>query len=157
MSIYDFKIKDIDGREVDFNDYKGKVLVIVNTASKCGFTPQFKELEELYQKYSKDGLEILGFPCNQFLSQDPGELGEIKSFCLINYGVTFRMFEKVNVNGKDAHPLFKYLKKEKGGFLSKEIKWNFTKFIVDREGNVVERVAPKDSPLSMEEKIKSLL
>lgn len=157
MSIYDFKIKDLDGIEVDFNDYKGKVLLIVNTASKCGFTPQFKELEELYQEFNEKGLEILGFPCNQFLNQELDEGGEIKNFCMINYGVTFRMFEKINVNGKDAHPLYKYLKENKGGLLSKEIKWNFTKFLIDREGNIVSRISPNKTPLSFKEEIEKLL
>lgn len=157
MNFYDFKIKDINGKLVDFNDYKGKVVVVVNTASKCGFTPQFKELEELYKKYKNDGLEILGFPCNQFLNQDPGELDEIKSFCLLNYGVSFKMFDKVNVNGKEQHELFKFLKNQKGGVLSKDIKWNFTKFLLDRDGNVVERYSPNTSPLKMEDKIKDLL
>ncbi|MGL5351761.1 MAG: glutathione peroxidase [Clostridium sp.] len=157
MSFYDYKINDIDGKEVDFNDYKGKVVVVVNTASKCGFTPQFKDLEELYGRYKDQGLEILGFPCNQFLNQDPAAEDEIKSFCLLNYGVSFRMFEKIKVNGKDTHPLYKYLKEQKGGVLSKEVKWNFTKFIVDRDGNVVERVSPNTSPLDMEDKLKELL
>ncbi|MGL4772735.1 MAG: glutathione peroxidase [Clostridium sp.] len=157
MSFYDFKIKDIDGREVDFDSYKGKVVIVVNTASKCGFTPQFKELEELYKKYKDKGLEILGFPCNQFLNQDPAELGEIKNFCLINYGVSFRMFEKIKVNGKDTHPLYKFLKEKKGGLLSKEIKWNFTKFIIDKQGQVIERVSPNTNPLEMEDTIKKLL
>ncbi|MGL5087257.1 MAG: glutathione peroxidase [Clostridium sp.] len=157
MSFYDYKINDIDGREVDFNDYKGKVVVVVNTASKCGFTPQFKDLEELHARYKDQGLEILGFPCNQFLNQDPAAEEEIKSFCLLNYGVSFRMFEKIKVNGKDTHPLYKYLKEQKGGVLSKEVKWNFTKFIVDRDGNVVERVSPNTSPLDMEDKLKELL
>lgn len=157
MSFYDYKINDIDGREVDFNEYKGKVVVVVNTASKCGFTPQFKDLEELYGRYKDQGLEILGFPCNQFLNQDPAAEEEIKSFCLLNYGVSFRMFEKIKVNGKDTHPLYKYLKEQKGGVLSKEVKWNFTKFIIDKNGNVVDRIAPNTSPLDMDERIKELL
>lgn len=153
MSIYDFKIKDIDGNLVDFQEYKGKVLVIVNTASKCGFTPQFQGLEELYKKYNEKGLEILGFPCNQFLNQDPASEGEIKNFCMINYGVSFKMFEKILVNGKNAHPLFKYLKAEKGGVLTNEIKWNFTKFLIDKEGNVIARFSPNTNPLDFENDI----
>lgn len=157
MNIYDFVIKSSSGKDVSLEEYKDKVLVIVNTASKCGFTPQFKELEELYKKYKDRGLEILGFPCNQFGAQDPGTNEEIHSFCELNYGVTFKVFDKIEVNGDNAHPLYKYLKEQKTGLLGSAIKWNFTKFLVDKEGNVVERVAPKDSPLSMEENIKKLL
>ncbi|GKU26347.1 glutathione peroxidase [Clostridium folliculivorans] len=157
MSIYDFKAIDIDGREVDFSDYKGKVLLIVNTASKCGLTPQFKELEDLYNKLRGKNFEILGFPCNQFASQDPGNSEEIKSFCLLNYGVTFKMFEKVDVNGENAHPIYKYLTSQKGGILNKAVKWNFTKFLVDSNGNVVDRFAPTTSPSKIEEDINKLL
>jgi glutathione peroxidase len=157
MNIYDFKAIDIDGREVDFSDYKGKVLLIVNTASKCGLTPQFKELEDLYNNHKDKNFEILGFPCNQFASQDPGNSEEIKSFCLINYGVTFKMFEKIDVNGDNAHPIYKYLTSQKGGILNKAVKWNFTKFLVDSNGNVVDRFAPTTSPSKIEEDINKLL
>lgn len=157
MNIYDFKAIDIDGREVDFSDYKGKVLLIVNTASKCGLTPQFKELEDLYNNHKDKNFEILGFPCNQFASQDPGNSEEIKSFCLINYGVTFKMFEKIDVNGENAHPIYKYLTSQKGGILNKAVKWNFTKFLVDSNGNVVDRFAPTTSPSKIEEDINKLL
>ncbi|GFP77627.1 glutathione peroxidase [Clostridium fungisolvens] len=157
MSIYDFKAIDIDGREVDFSDYKGKVLLIVNTASKCGLTPQFKELEDLYNNLRGKNFEILGFPCNQFASQDPGNSEEIKSFCLLNYGVTFKMFEKIDVNGENAHPIYKYLTSQKGGLLNKAIKWNFTKFLVDSNGNVVDRFAPTTSPSKIAEDINKLL
>ncbi|MBK1812374.1 glutathione peroxidase [Clostridium sp. YIM B02505] len=157
MSIYDFKAIDIDGREVDFSDYKGKVLLIVNTASKCGLTPQFKELEDLYNKLKDKNFEILGFPCNQFASQDPGNSEDIKSFCLLNYGVTFKMFEKIDVNGENAHPIYKYLTSQKGGLLNKAVKWNFTKFLVDANGNVVDRFAPTTVPSKIEEDINKLL
>ncbi|WP_160675018.1 glutathione peroxidase [Clostridium sp. C8-1-8] len=157
MSIYDFKATDIDGKEVDFSQYKGKVLLIVNTASKCGLTPQFEELEALYKKLGNEKFEILGFPCNQFASQDPGNSDEIKSFCMLNYGVTFKMFEKVDVNGENAHPIYKYLTSQKGGVLSKAVKWNFTKFLVDSKGNVVDRYAPTTVPSKIEEDITKLL
>ena len=157
MNIYDFKAMDIDGKEVDFSQYKGKVLLIVNTASKCGLTPQFEELEALYKKLGNEKFEILGFPCNQFASQDPGNSDEIKSFCMLNYGVTFKMFEKIDVNGEKAHPIYKYLTSQKGGVLSKAIKWNFTKFLVDSKGNVVDRYAPTTVPSKIEEDITKLL
>lgn len=153
MSVYDFKVTDIDGNLIDFNDYRGKVLLIVNTASKCGFTPQFRGLEELYGKYKGQGFEILGFPCNQFMNQDPGDEKEIKNFCLINYGVSFRMFEKILVNGKNAHPLYKFLKEQMGGVFNDEIKWNFTKFLVDKDGNVTGRFASNTNPRDLEEVI----
>ena len=127
-------------------DYRGKVLLIVNTASKCGFTPQYKGLEELYQKYRKQGLEILGFPCDQFGHQEPGSDKEIRSFCELNYGVTFPLFSKIEVNGKNQHPLYKHLKAEAGGIFGDDIKWNFTKFLVSREGKVLDRFASLTSP-----------
>lgn len=142
MNIYDFNVLDIKNQEISLNDYKNKVLLIVNTASNCGFTPQFKELEELYQKYKTKDFEILGFPCNQFMQQDKGSNQEIDSFCKLNYGVTFKMFAKIEVNGKTAHPLYKYLKKQKSGVLNSNIKWNFTKFLVDINGNVIKRYPP---------------
>ena len=145
--IYDFKVKDIHGKTVDLDVYKGKVLLVVNTASKCGFTPQYKGLEKLYKDLSGKGLEILGFPCNQFGAQEPGSEEEIESFCEVNYGVTFPLFAKVDVNGDKAHPLYEHLKSEAPGVLgSKGIKWNFTKFLVNRKGEVVRRYAPTDKP-----------
>ena len=157
MSFYDFSAINIDGKEVEMKDYKGKVILVVNTASKCGLTPQFEELEELFKKYKDKGLEIFGFPCNQFANQDSGSNEEIQNFCQLNYGVTFTMFEKIDVNGDNAHPLYKYLKDEAKGVLSKEIKWNFTKFLIDREGNVVKRYAPTSKPSKMIEDIEELL
>jgi len=149
-SIYDFTVKDIAGKAVKLDRYRGKVLLVVNTASECGFTPQYKGLEALYEKLHGKGLEILGFPCNQFGGQEPGSEKEIAQFCELNYGVTFPMFAKVDVNGANAAPLYKYLKSEKPGLLGSEaIKWNFTKFLVDREGNVVKRYAPNDTPESL--------
>ena len=133
------------------------MLLIANTASKCGFTPQYKELEELHKKYKDQGLKVLAFPCNQFGKQEPGSNEEIKNFCEINYGVTFDVFEKVDVNGENTHPVFKYLKEQTGGILGKSIKWNFTKFLVDKNGNVIDRYAPTTTPLSLEGKIKELL
>jgi glutathione peroxidase len=149
-SIYDFSVKDIAGKAVKLDRYRGKVLLIVNTASECGFTPQYKGLEALYEKLHGKGLEVLGFPCNQFGGQEPGSEKEIAQFCELNYGVTFPMFAKVDVNGAKAAPLYKYLKSEQPGLLGSEaIKWNFTKFLVDREGNVVKRYAPNDTPESL--------
>mgnify|MGYP003425441155 FL=1 len=157
MKIYDFKVKDNLGNEISLENYKGKTLIIVNTASKCGLTPQFEDLEFLYKKYKNENFEILGFPCNQFAKQELNSNNEIQEFCQLNYGVTFKVFDKINVNGKNAHPLYKYLKKEKSGIFGGSIKWNFTKFLIDKNGNVVERYAPTDSPLKMEEKIKELI
>lgn len=157
MELYNFSVKDKSGKDISLEEYKGKVLVIVNTASKCGLTPQFKDLEELYKKYNKNGLEILGFPCNQFANQDPASNEEIQEFCQLNYGVTFKIFSKIDVNGSNAHPLYNFLKKEKKGLFGSAIKWNFTKFVIDKNGNVIKRFAPKDSPLKMESLIKNLL
>ena len=157
-SIYDFSVDDIHGKKVALDKYKDKVMLIVNTASKCGFTPQYKGLEELYEKFHGKGLEVLGFPCNQFGSQEPGTEAEIAQFCELNYGVTFPMFAKVDVNGSSAAPLYKYLKAEKPGLLGSEaIKWNFTKFLVDRNGNVLARYAPNDTPESMAGDIEKVL
>jgi len=157
MSIYDFSATDIRGQEISLADFEGKVLLIVNTASKCGFTPQFEGLENLYNELGSEGLMILGFPCNQFGSQDPGSEGEIEEFCQLNYGVSFPMFSKIDVNGGDAHPLYTYLKKEAKGVLgSQAIKWNFTKFLIDREGAVVKRYASKDKPESIRADIQKL-
>ena len=157
MSVYDFTMKDAQGNEVNLADYKGKVLLIVNTATGCGFTPQYEGLQDPYEKYQAQGREILDFPCNQFGNQAPGTEEEIVDFCQSRYGVTFRQFAKISVNGDDEHPLYTYLKSQKGGFLGSKIKWNFTKFLVDREGNVVERFASTVTPESIESKIKELL
>ena len=157
-SLYDITVDDIHGKPVRLSRYEGKVLLIVNVASKCGFTPQYKGLEALYKKLHGKGLEILGFPCNQFGGQEPGDEKEIAQFCELNFGVTFPMFAKVDVNGDNAAPLFKFLKAEKPGLLGSEaIKWNFTKFLVDREGNVVKRYAPNDTPESIAKDIEKLL
>ena len=157
-NVYDFTVKNIRGKNVKLDSFKGKALLIVNTASECGFTPQYKGLEKLYEKLQDKGLEILGFPCNQFGAQEPGTEKEIATFCEVNYGVTFPMFAKIDVNGDDTAPLYRYLKKEKPGLLGSEaIKWNFTKFLVDRKGNVVERYAPNAEPESIEPDIKKLL
>ncbi len=181
MGIYDFEVKTSKGEPKSLADYKGKVMLIVNTASKCGFTPQFKELQDLYMKYKDQGLEILGFPCNQFAEQDPGTNSEVQEFCRLNYGVTFQIFEKGDVRGDTAQPLFKYLVEQQGfkgfdenhpiaakliGALKENfpeilegdgIKWNFTKFLVDREGKVVARFEPTASPANMAADIERLL
>jgi len=157
-SIYDFTVNDIHGKPVKLDRYRGKVMLVVNTASECGFTPQYKGLEALYEKFHGKGLEVLGFPCNQFGAQEPGDEKAIEQFCEINYGVTFPMFAKVDVNGDDASPLFKHLKSAKKGILGSDaIKWNFTKFLVDRDGNVVERYAPKTEPKELEKDVRTLL
>lgn len=156
--IYDIPVKTIDGRETTLAEYKGKVMLIVNVASKCGFTSQYKGLEAVYQKYRSQGLVVLGFPCNQFGGQEPGTEAEIESFCSLNYGVSFPMFAKIDVNGSNEHPLYAYLKSQKGGLLGFDsIKWNFTKFLVDRSGNVVERYAPTSTPESIEAVIEAKL
>lgn len=157
MKFYAYKARKMNGQEVRMKEYEGKVVLVVNTASKCGLTPQFKELEELYKEYKDRGFEILGFPCNQFAKQDSGTNKEIHDFCQLNYGVTFNMFEKINVNGKDAHPLYKYLKDSAKGLLSKEIKWNFTKFLIDSNGNVIKRYAPTVTPSKIKSDIENLL
>ena len=157
MRFYDFSATKMNGQEVKMDAFKGKVVLVVNTASKCGLTPQLTELEELNKKYREQGLEILGFPCNQFAKQDPGSNAEIQEFCLLNYGVTFTMFEKIDVNGPEAHPLYKFLKEEKGGLFGEKIKWNFTKFLIDTEGNVIRRYAPTVKPSKIEADIKALL
>lgn len=157
MSIYDFKVINNKGEEVSLNIYKGKVLLIVNTATGCGFTPQYKGLEELYQKYHEQGFEILDFPCNQFAGQAPGSDEEIQSFCTLRYNTTFPRFKKIKVNGKEADPLYVYLKEQKKGTLGSRIKWNFTKFLVDKEGNVIERFAPATKPEDIANDIEKLL
>jgi glutathione peroxidase len=146
MSIYDFSAKRNTGQDQSLADYKGKVLLVVNTASQCGFTPQYKGLQELYSKYHAKGLEVLAFPCDQFGHQEPGSDEEIKSFCDLNYGFTFPLFSKIEVNGDGAHPLYKFLKSKQSGLLGDSIKWNFTKFLVDKQGSVVERFAPTTTP-----------
>ena len=155
MVFYDFKAKRLNGREVSLEEYKDKVVLVVNTASKCGFTPQLTGLTKLYEKYSDKGFVILGFPCNQFGRQDPD--GEARNNCLINYGVRFPMFERIDVNGANAHPLFNYLKVEADGILGNNIKWNFTKFLIDRKGKVVKRFAPITKPEKIESYIMELL
>lgn len=158
MSIYDFQARTLDGKEKSLADFRDKVLLIVNTASKCGFTPQYQGLQKLYDNFADRGLEVLGFPCNQFGHQEPGDSGEIGAFCEKNYGVRFPVFEKIDVNGEHAHPLFRYLKAEAPGVLGTEgIKWNFTKFLVDRDGRVVKRYAPKDKPEKLADDIEALL
>ena len=146
-NVYDFNARDIDGEERSLGDYRGKLLLIVNVASQCGFTPQYKGLEALHRKYADKGVEVLGFPCNQFGKQEPGDAEEIKKFCSLNYDVTFPLFAKIDVNGTAAHPLYNYLTREKGGgLLGRGIKWNFTKFLIDREGEVIARFAPTVTP-----------
>lgn len=158
QSIYEFTVDNIQGNPVSLADYKGKVLLIVNTASNCGFTPQFKGLEEMYKELGNDKFSILGFPCNQFLNQDPGANSEIQKFCEVNYGVSFPMFGKIDVNGKNAHPLYHHLKAEAPGFLgSKGIKWNFTKFLVDHEGNVIKRFSTKTKPVEIINEVKAAI
>ena len=155
---HDFSARDIDGNEQALSQYKGKALLIVNVASKCGFTRQYSGLEALQKQFQGKGFEVLGFPCDQFGHQEPGDEAEIKNFCTLTYDVTFPMFAKINVNGSAAHPLYEWLKKEKTGLLGiGAIKWNFTKFLVDRDGNVVKRYAPTDTPESIEKKIVALL
>ena len=157
MNIYDFKVRNSKGVEVPMTEYDGKVLLIVNTATRCGFTPQYEGLQNLYDKYKDKGLEILDFPCNQFGHQAPGTEEEIQEFCTLKYKTTFPLFAKIDVNGKNAAPLFTYLKNQKGGFLGDDIKWNFTKFIVSRDGKVVERYAPVTKPEKIENDILKLL
>ena len=155
--IYDFKANDYKGNEVSLSEYKGKVLLIVNTATKCGFTPQYTELEELYGKYKEQGFVILDFPCNQFFHQAPGTGEEIHNACVLRFNIAFPQFEKIDVNGKEEHPLYRYLKDNCPVKKGKNIKWNFTKFLVDREGNVVDRFEPTEKPKEFEEKIQKLL
>lgn len=157
-SLYDFKVRDIKGNEQGMDAYRGKVLLIVNTASKCGFTPQFEGLQQLYKDLNEKGLEVLGFPCNQFMNQDPGTDDSISQFCSLNYGVDFPMFAKIEVNGEGTHPLYKFLKKEARGLMgSEKVKWNFTKFLVDRSGRVVRRYPPTAKPESIRADIEELL
>ncbi len=158
MSIYNIEVKTIDGENIKLDKYKNKVMLIVNVASKCGFTYQYEGLEKLHEKYATKGLAVLGFPCNQFLAQEPGTLAEIKEFCSLTYGVKFDMFSKIDVNGENTHPLYKFLKENSSGLMGTDIiKWNFTKFLVDKKGNVVKRYAPSTKPKEIESDIKELL
>ena len=156
-SMYDFKATSIDGKETDLSEYEGKVVLVVNVASKCGFTPQYKGLEQLYQDYKDQGLVILGFPCDQFGHQEPGSEEEIQEFCSLTYGVDFPMFAKVDVNGKDAHPLYQWLRKAKSGLGGDRIKWNFTKFLVDKQGNPVKRYGSTTKPEKLTDDIEKAL
>ena len=157
-TIADFTVVNNKGEQIDLKQKLGKIILVVNTASKCGFTPQYEGLEELFQQYREQGFEVLAFPCNQFGAQEPGNASEIAEFCKVNFGLTFPLMEKVDVNGDDASPLFDWMKAEKPGLMgSKAIKWNFTKFLIDREGNVVKRYAPTDAPKSISKDIEKLL
>ncbi len=157
MSLYDYTVKDAKGNQVSMREYEGKVLLIVNTATGCGFTPQYQGLEKLYEKYQSQGFEILDFPCNQFANQAPGTESEIVGFCQLNYQVQFRIFAKIDVNGKNEEPLYSYLKKQKGGVLNPSIKWNFTKFLIDQNGRVVQRYGPTVKPEKIDGDIQKLL
>lgn len=156
-NFYEFSARSLQGEEIKMESFEGKTILVVNTASKCGFTPQYAGLEELYEKYKDKGLVILGFPCNQFGNQEPGDEKSIAEGCLVNYGVSFPMFSKIEVNGKNAHPIFKYLKNELGGTLGKKIKWNFTKFLIDKNGKPVKRFAPITKPEKLEPDVKKVL
>jgi len=157
-TVYDFKARQIDGKDISLDSFKGKVMLIVNTASKCGYTPQFGGLEELHKQYAGKGLVVLGFPSNQFLSQDPGSDDEIAQFCQVNYGVSFPMMSKIDVNGSGAHPLYQWLSAEAPGMLGiKMIKWNFTKFLVGKDGKVIRRYAPTDKPADLAKDIEAAL
>ena len=157
MKFYDFEAERLDGTTESMETYKGKTIIVVNTASKCGLTPQYEGLEKLYTTYKDQGLVVLGFPCNQFGNQEPGNANEIEEFCQLNYGVSFPMFAKVDVNGNSAHPIFKYLKSELKGLLGGKIKWNFTKFVIDKTGKPVKRFAPITTPESMEDYIQEII
>lgn len=156
-NFHKFKAKTISGEEVSMQNYQDDVVLVVNTASKCGLTPQFEGLQKLHEEYKEEGLKVLGFPCNQFAGQDPGSNEEIADFCLKNYGVDFTMFDKVDVNGDNAHPIFEYLKDELGGTLGKKIKWNFTKFLIGKDGQPIKRFAPTKKPKDIEKHIKKAL
>ncbi|KNZ43406.1 glutathione peroxidase [Acetobacterium bakii] len=157
MSLYDYVVKDGQGADVSMQEYEGKILLIVNTATGCGLTPQYEGLQDMYEKFRKQGFEILDFPSNQFANQAPGSNEEIKSFCETRFGVTFKMFSKIEVNGENQEPLYGYLKNQKGGFLGSNIKWNFTKFLVNQKGEVVKRYAPTDKPEKIEKDLEKLL
>ncbi len=154
---YSYSAKSLQGKEISMETYRGKVVLVVNTASRCGLTPQLEGLEALYKKYKEEGLVVLGFPCNQFMRQEPGDENSIAQGCMLNYGVSFPMFSKIKVNGKEAHPLYKYLRKELKGCLGNAVKWNFTKFLIDREGNPVKRFSPVMAPAKIESYIRELL
>jgi len=156
-TIYDFQVKKANGEIQSLKEYEGKTLLIVNTASKCGLSPQFEGLQKLYEQYKAQGLEILGFPCDQFNNQEYGNIEETTEFCQINYGVNFPIFAKIDVNGDNADPLFTFLKEQKKGIISNKIKWNFTKFLVDRNGQVIERYAPTTEPMKIEQDLQKLL
>jgi len=156
-TFYEFTAKSLQGKDVNMQTYKGKTILVVNTASQCGLTPQYEGLENLYQKYKDKGLVILGFPCNQFANQESGDEKSISEGCLINYGVSFPMFSKIDVNGENAHPIYKYLKNELGGLLGSKIKWNFTKFLLDPNGNPVKRFAPVTTPEKIDKYLESIL
>ena len=156
-TFYEFSAKSLQGREVSMDEFKGKTVLVVNTASKCGLTPQFEGLENLFSKYKDKGLVILGFPCNQFANQEPGDEKSIAEGCVVNYGVTFPMFSKIDVNGPNTHPIYKYLKHKLGGIFGNNIKWNFTKFLVDANGKPSKRFAPTTKPEKIEEYLKKLL
>lgn len=157
MEIYNFQVKTAAGHTISMSEYKKKVLLVVNTASRCGFTGQLAQLESLYQQYKEQDFLVLGFPCNQFLQQEPGTNDEIVSFCKINYGVTFPIFAKIDVNGKNEEPLFTFLKEKQSGIIGKKIKWNFTKFLIDKEGRVVGRFPPNQEPNDLKSVIEPLL
>jgi len=157
MPFYDLKVNTPDGKELLMSSFKGKVLLVVNTATKCGLTPQFTGLEDLHQKYGNDGLVVIGFPCNQFRSQEPETNESMVQYCQMNHGVTFQLTEKIDVNGDSAHPIFKYLKKELGGTFGRKIKWNFTKFLIDQNGHPIKRYAPTTKPKKIEKDILRLL
>ena len=157
QNFYQFKAKSLQGKEISMEEYRGKAVIVVNTASKCGLTPQYEGLETLYKKYKDDGLVILGFPSNQFANQEPGDEKSIAEGCLVNYGVTFPMFSKVDVNGESAHPVFRYLTGELGSILGRKVKWNFTKFLIGRDGKPVKRFSPMTKPESMEGSIRKVL
>ena len=157
MKFYDLEAENLSGKTINMQEYTGKTIIVVNTASKCGLTPQYEGLEKLYLKYKDQGLIILGFPCNQFAGQEPGEAKDIQEFCAVNYGVSFPMFAKVDVNGENAHPVFKYLKSELGSLLGSKVKWNFTKFVIDKNGKPVKRFAPTTKPESMEKYLQKIL
>lgn len=157
MKFYDYAATNMDGEMIKMSKYKGDVVLVVNTATKCGLAPQFDELEELHQKYGANGLSILGFPCNQFANQESGSNDQIQNICKLNFGVTFSLFEKVDVNGENAHPLYKYLRREAKGLFSDKIKWNFTKFLIDKQGNVIRRYAPTVKPSAIEKDIVKLM
>lgn len=156
-SVYDFAASSLSGEDIPLSRFAGKVLLIVNTASRCGFTPQYEGLEALYRELAPRGFAVLGFPCNQFRGQEPGDAKEIAAFCAVNYDISFPMFAKIDVNGSNAHPLYNYLKAERSGLLGQSIKWNFTKFLIDRAGQVVARHAPTAKPESLKHEIEALL